>query len=375
MSKTAIAFLTSFAALVTTQAHAETATAPFSPAASERVAEFPWSSGYVPPSGPVRIKLDALARQDVAITMAGDAAYDWDEHALAFQGHTGAGTFSNELAAEITATISIDVLGFATEVEVGIWDIAEEVRDTFTPYVLPGNVDHPIVLAQLIGPYTLIQQPLSIGPASGTLNIDWQLDVPGMTFRGTRIDVADDPSGPVTASVTEENQSVAVALPHAEPGAVTRAWGTQHGLFDSEVALHVMPSVDLMIFGISYTIGPFDLVLDYPLINARELAFEELPLDFGVPLAPPEEEGDDDGTADDGDDGSDGGDDGADDGEPEAEPEPHGDDDEAGTSHGDSGGAAESTGGCGCSTGSPPLPGALASGLVGLVLVSLRRRR
>jgi MYXO-CTERM domain-containing protein len=379
MFRTALVSMTALAAtLVATDAQAETATAPFAPELTERVAEFPWDSGYVPATGPLRIKLEALARQDVTIEMDGDAAYDWESNALSFHGHTGAGNFANELGAEITATIAIDVFGFQTEFEVGIWEIAREVNDTFTPYVLAGNIDHPITLAQLIGPYNLVNQPFSVGPATGTLVIDWQLDVPGMTFRGTRIDIANDDSAPPVASVVEEHQEVSVTLPNAEPGGVARTWGTQYGAFDSEVALHVMPLVNLEIYGIPFTIGPFDMKIAYPHITDRELAFEQLPIDLGVPLAPPED--DDDGGGDSGDDGdsdSDGDDDDDDDGD-DREPDPDGDSDgsgDAGDSDGDSGGAAESSGGCGCTTGSDPVPNALASGLLGLALVSLRRRR
>jgi MYXO-CTERM domain-containing protein len=373
ISTTALA--TMFAA---TDALADTTTAPFDPAITERVAEFPWDSGYVPSSGPLRVKLGALAHQDVTVEMAGDAVYDWDHNALAFHGETGGGTFANALGAEITATIAIDIFGWQTEFEIGIWDLLEELEDNFTPYVLEGNVEDPITLVQLLGPYNLVDQPFTVGSATGKLVIDWKLDVPGMTFSGTRIDVADDGTAPPVASIVEEHQVVGMNLPGAEPGGTATAYGTQHGVFNSEVALHLMPYVELEYMGVVFTIGPFDMELAYPLITDREFAFDQLQMDFGVPLAPPEEdedEDDDDGDGD-GDDGDgaddDGGDepDDRDDDEPEPEPEPE----EPEATGGDGSGVSDG-GGCGCTAGSEPVPGALMSGLLGLALISLRRRR
>jgi MYXO-CTERM domain-containing protein len=374
MFKYAIVSMTALGAmLVSTQAQADTTTAPFDPAITERVAEFPWDSGYWPETGALRIKLGALAHQDVSVEMAGNASYDWEDRTLTFQGETGGGLFSNEFGAEITATVAIDIFGWQTEVEIGIWDLLEEMHDNFTPYVLEGNVEDPITLVQLVGPYNLVDQDFTIGSAEGKLIIDWKLDVPGMSFSGTRIDVADDGTAPPVASFVEENEVLGMSLPDAEPGGVATAFGSQYGLFNSEVALHLMPSVELEYSGMTFTIGPFDMIVSYPLITDREFAFEAEQMDFGVPLAPPEDDGDDDGG-----DSGDGGDepDEDEDEEPEDredEPEADADEDEP-EATGDGGGVSDA-GGCGCTAGSEPVPGALMSGLLGLALVSLRRRR
>src|SRR5687767_12394200 len=125
-------------------ANAEPSEGPFAPQLSQTVAEFPWESGYLPEDGPVRVNLQATARQNIDVTMPGAAYYDWDNQGLIFRGEPEGGLFVNTVQAEITATVALDVLGLQGEVEVGIWDLEEQIEQQFTPYILAGNADAPI---------------------------------------------------------------------------------------------------------------------------------------------------------------------------------------------------------------------------------------
>ncbi len=358
-------------ALTARPAAAAVAEAPYSPALDHTVTEFPWESGFIPSGGPLQINLGAAAFQRAVLELPGHAEYDWDATEILFRGDLEAGQFTNVLGAEVTATVAIDAFGIMTQVEVGIWNIEETAGGTFTPYLLPGNPDRPVEVAEMIGPFQLVQTPFDIGPATGTLTIDYAFDVPGISFAGDHIDVRTEggSGGAADAQVALELVAEPLVFPTAEPGGIADAYGTLYGTFNSEVALHLYPTVTVEVMGVPFDIGPFDLPVDFPLVSDDTLVFEELEMSFDVPEQP------DPSTGSSGDDGLDGTGDGADAGESttgDPIPEPG----SSTGSRGDSTGVLElpaemEGGGCGCRT--RPLGGAAT--WWALVLLGLRLRR
>lgn len=261
---------------------------PYNPTHEWRPSEFPWSSGYVPAEGPLRVNLEAAAFHEVLVGMQGQAQYDWDALTLGYEGLDDTGIFRNTIGAEITATIAIDALGFQQEYEVGIWDIAEVAQEQFTPYLLPGNPERPVTVAQMIGPLPLADEPFAVGPVTGTLVIEFAIDIPGISFEADRIELDDTrgAGGGQVATHDAEGEVLDVFLPPADPGEATHAYATMHGTFDSQAALHLYPTVNIEIGGVPFAIGPFDLVVDYPVISDSEVTFPELPLMFEVPELP-----------------------------------------------------------------------------------------
>lgn len=261
---------------------------PYNPTTEWRPSEFPWESGYVPASGPLRVNLEAAVFHEVLIGMQGQAEYVWDDTTLAYHGTADTGLFRNTLGAEITATIAIDALGFMQEFEVGVWDIAEIAEADFTPYLLPGNPERPATVAEMIGPFQIANEPFAVGPVTGTFVLDFAFDIPGISFAANRVDLddAEGPGGNIIESHDAEGEVVQAILPPASVGDLSISYATMHGQFDSAAALHLYPTVNIDIGGVPFAIGPFDLVVDYPVISDAPVEFPEIPLMFEVPPAP-----------------------------------------------------------------------------------------
>jgi MYXO-CTERM domain-containing protein len=349
--------------------HAESR--PYNPTIEWRPSEFPWESGYVPADGPLRVNLHAAAFHEVLIGMQGQAEHDWDARTLAYHGLDDTGMFRNTLGAEITATIAIDALGFQQEFEVGVWDIAEIADEQFTPYLLPGNPERPVTVAEMIGPIQLANQPFAVGPVTGTFVLDFAFDIPGISYASDRIalDDAEGVGGVPVATHDAEDEVLDVILPVAAPGELSYSYATMYGTFDSEAALHLYPTVTIDIGGVPFAIGPFDLVVDYPLISDAVVEFPELPLMFEVPELPDvpgTTSGADTSGGESTDDGASMSDDGADESTSSTT--------STGTSD-DTGGIPANPGedaGTGCGCGSQP---AAPMGWLALVLFGVTRRR
>ena len=372
---TTAAFTTLFAFVGDASAD-ETQSVPFEPTFEERISEFPWESNYFPSSGPLQVKLGAAAWQELAIDMDGDAEYAWDGDAFALRGVTDGGTLLSTIGADVTVTVAYDVLGFSGELEIGVYSISEDIGQNFTPYVLDGSETRPVATAFELGPYNLVDEPFEIGSGTGNFTLDFRIDSPGITFEGTEVQLrTEEGSAGPEASIIEEGQIVGLAMP-GQPGERVSIYGTEYGLINSEVSMHLMPTVSLNIFGVDLNIGPFDIEMEYPLLEGQEIQFEDVAMEFDIPEVPDDPEPSDD-------DGGDGGDDDDDDDEPEPEgddddddddePEPEDDDEEP---IGDSAGLGGVDGedGCGCSANGRG-PNTLAFGLMALGLLGLRRRR
>jgi MYXO-CTERM domain-containing protein len=372
MSRFTWLFAASLVALAPAVAAAESQPSAFEPSRTWRPTEFPFESPYVPATGPLRVKVGAVAFQEVDIAMTGDAMYEHDGGMLSYEGREGGGYFRNTLGAEITVTIAIAAFGIETEIELGIWDISELAELQFDPYVMPGNPVRPITLAESIGPNNLVDAPLMVLGAPANISIDYLFEVPGISFSGEQIDVdgVEGEAEPWT-SHTQEHEQRAVAFEGAEPGDTVTAWATMRGSFDSALTLHVYPTVEIEVLGQPISIGPLDIAIEYPVVTDEAVVFDDIELQFDIPEAPapePEPEPDPDSTGDDGgDEGTTGGED--DGGEPEPETT-SGADTSGGAGSGL--GVGEDASGCGCTS---DRTGGGFAGLVLLGALGLRRRR
>jgi len=373
------AAVTTLFAFVGTANADETQSVPFEPSYEDRISEFPWESNYFPSSGPLQVKLGAAAYQELSIEMDGDAEYAWEGDSFALRGVQDGGSLLSTIGADVTVTVAYDVLGFAGEIEIGVYSISEDVGQTFTPYVLDGAADRPVASAFEVGPFNLVDEPFTVGSGTGNFKLDFRIDSPGITFEGTEVQLRTDQgsAGP-EASIIEEGQVVGLAMP-GQPGERVSIYGTEYGLINSEVSMHLMPTVELSIFGVDLAIGPFDIEMEYPLLEGQEIQFDDVAMEFDIPEAPedPEDPSDDGDDDDDDDDEPEPADDDDDD-EPEPaddddDDEPEDDDDEP---MGDSAGlgGVEGEDGCGCSANGRG-PNTLAFGLMTLGLLGLRRRR
>lgn len=370
MSRTTCLLAASLVALVPAVAAAAPQASAFEPSKTWRPTEFPFESPYVPATGPLRVKIGAVAFQEVDVAMAGEANYDFDGGMLEYEGREAGGSFRNTLGAEITLTISIAAFGIETELELGIWDISELAELTFDPYVLPGNPARPITLAESIGPNNLVDAPIQVLGAPANVNIDYMFEVPGISFAGEQIDL-DGAVGDaeLLASHTQEHEQRSVAFTDAEPGDTVSAWATMRGSFSSALTLHVYPTVEIQVLGQPIAIGPLDIAIEYPVVSDEPVAFDDIELQYHVPEMPapdpdPEPEPDPDSSGD-----GDGGDASSSDGG----------DDDATTSGGDTTGGAgsglgvgEDASGCGCTS---DRNGAGFAGVMLLGALGLRRRR
>jgi MYXO-CTERM domain-containing protein len=287
------------------EARAEVGVDNFDPQTSFRPQEFPWESGWLPEDSALQINLQAAAYQEVEIRMTGDGAYDFDAQTLTFTGEQDAGVFQNALGIEITAVVGIHgILGIDTEFEVGLYTIEETSIGQFTPYVLPGAPERPIVVAEAFGPNNLVDEDFTIPGFGipGNLNIDFTLNIPGNEYSSLYIDLNDSDNtsaAPVlVGQYDQENENLDLILPNATPGEDSELYATLHGTFSSEISIVFEVTVTIEISDIPFEIGPFPIVLDYPVVQDLPIVFGEEQLLYSVPEMPEPPGTTDDGGVD-----------------------------------------------------------------------------
>jgi MYXO-CTERM domain-containing protein len=370
----------SCAALWSTSANAEVGTAPFNPSTDLRLEELPISTGLLPSdTASLAVGLTVTPYQDVSIVMFGDADYDFDATDIQFTGTPDSGVFTNTLGADVTVTVHLDVIGINTEFDVGVYSIEEDAVADFTPYVLPGADPRPIEVAETIGPFALVDQQAFTVPGfgnEGTLDVDFHIDIPGISYESTSIDITDDPDSGVPTELGNyvmEDSNLELTLPNAIPGQTSSVWGELNGLLDSEVSFVFEVTVTVIVLDNPITVGPLEFGVDVPIRQDEPVVFEPEEMQFMVPEEPAPATTGDDGTST---------------GTP-----PDSDSDSAGTTTDDPGGSSggevpdtdsggvpadgfgEGDSGCGCSTADNRREGGLAFGLGLLGLLALRRRR
>lgn len=271
--------------LVGTEAYAETDSDNFNPQHSFRPNEFPWESGPIGFSvlgQEVSVNLTATAYHEVTIEMVGSTEYDFDAQALTFTGDADGGVMQNALGIEVTVIVTAPLLG---TFEVGVYQIDETVDGTFSPYLLPGDDERPFGVEEAIGPNDLLETDFSVLGQEVTLDIDWQLNVPGIEYQSTRILLTDGEDSVIANEVgvyDAEDDALDLVLPDVVPGETSTMYGTLEGEFDAEVSLVFIINATVS----EIPVGPFEAPLDYPVNEGIPVEFPVEVINFDVPAEP-----------------------------------------------------------------------------------------
>lgn len=317
-----------------------------------------FDSGWFPPDSPVQLRFYAHAADSIEIEMLGDGRYDWGAETIAFEGNAMAGRFAIDVGLELQASVRFDVAGIQWESDVlGPWDYAITSEAFYTPYLLPGSPEAPVVIEDHTDGASVASVPIvpDIIIASGNLDVSVAADVTA-SLAGVRIEAI--ATGDAAIVDAEGVPSPLSPTPGADPLPVD---GVLVAALETAPVLVVRPHLVMSILGQDFEIFGIDIPIALPEID-EELVFDPEPMLFDAPEPPP--------AADTGaDESGEGGDEGV---TSEAGADATGDP-TSGTETGDGSGSAEDPlPGCGCRTpGSRPL-GALAPVLVAL---GLRRRR
>ncbi|MFY0539285.1 hypothetical protein [Nannocystis pusilla] len=157
---------------------AEVGVADFSPLYERQLLgldDFSYDSDWFPMDGPLQLRLVVHAGNSVEISMPGEGRYDWAEQAIRFVGAPEAGALRFDIGLQIDAKVRFDVLGSKWESDIiGPYDYAVLAEDFYTPYLLPGNPERPVIIDDETDPATVVAVPVTpdILVAAGNLNID-----------------------------------------------------------------------------------------------------------------------------------------------------------------------------------------------------------
>ena len=216
MSRFALSFAFALSAsLVPAWAHAEVADADFTPIHTQQLVgldDFTFDTDWFPMDQPVQLRLIVHGGNSVEIAMPGDGRYDWDAETIAFAGDPDAGSFGVNVGLTLDAKVRFDVFGLQWESDIiGPYDYAVISGADFTPYLLPGNPDRPVVIDDETDPVTLVSVPVTpdIVVASGHLDIDVYVIVEA-ELAGQSIEASTIEPAPQLVVVTAEGESVAL---------------------------------------------------------------------------------------------------------------------------------------------------------------------
>lgn len=316
-----------------------------------------FDSGWVPADSPVQLRFYAHVADSVVVEMLGDGVYDWDAEEIAFFGDEGGGHFSIDVGMNLQASVRFDVAGITWESDIlGPWDYAITSDAYFTPYLLPGHPERPVVIEDQTDAAPVASVPIvpDIVLVSGNLDVSVAADITA-SLSGLRIE-----AGHASDQAIVDASQVPSPLspdPGVDPMAVDGVMVMQ---LQTAPVLTIRPHLVMSILGTDYEIFGVDIPVALPQTD-DQLGFDPETMLFDAPApAPSDDESgegggtglDDAGVADSSGTGSGG----------------------TGDTDGGSPECCEDTGsGCGCRSRGP----APASGLGALLLVLLgvRRRR
>ncbi|MEZ4449085.1 MAG: MYXO-CTERM sorting domain-containing protein [Nannocystaceae bacterium] len=374
-------------AILPARAAAEVASADFSPHWEKELVglgEFSYDSDWFPKDAALQLRLIIHAGDTVRVEMPGEARYDWEPQAIRFEGDADAGELTFDVGVEVDAKIRFDVAGIQWESDIlGPYDYAVISTQMFTPYLLPGNPDRPVIVDDTTDGVTIASVDVvpDILIAHGHLDLDLILEVQGSLECASITATTIDPA-PAEAVITEELADAPLA---AGPGPLPDPFVVDASVqctLESTPTILINPHLVMEIFGKEYEVAGIEVPVDLPPTSEPpELGPLALLFDRPPPAPDPTTTGDETDSESDAGTGSSGtGTGGATTSESE------------GASEGDTSGAATATDtddsatrgglggpgdeGCACRADDPAgAPGALA--LLGLVLAigPARRRR
>lgn len=321
--------------------------------------DFDFDSGWFPMDAPVQLRFYAHAADSIEIEMLGDGVYDWSTETIAFEGDPMAGRFAIDVGLELQASVRFDVAGIVWESDIlGPWDYAITSEAFYTPYLLPGNPDAPVVIDDQTDGVNVASVPIvpDIIVASGNLDVSVAADVTA-TLAGVHIEATTPDDGAIVDA--EGVPSPLSPSLGADPLAVD---GVLVASMQTAPVLIVRPHLVMSILGQDFEIFGIDIPIALPETD-DELVFDPEPMLFDAPEPPPSAdesgEGGGSGATSDADEGSTDDDTGGTETDTDTDDPPLGGED-----------APE---GCGCRGGAPGPTGTLALAVLALGL--LRRRR
>lgn len=372
-----LAVLLPFAlALAPSPARAEVGVAPFAPTHDQQLVgldDFTFDSDWFPMNSPLQLRLIAHGGNSVRIDMPGAGLYDWSAGAIQFAGDPEAGKLAVDIGFTLDALVRFDVLGLKWESDIiGPYDYAVIAEDSFTPYLLLGNPERPVVIDDQTDPVTLVSVPVTpdIIVAAGNLDIDIYVIVEA-ALEGDAIEALT--SEPELQLVTVVSEGEAVPLP-AGPGPAPDPFiveGTLLCGLRTAPTVVLKPTLVMEILGQKFEVADIEIPIAIPPFD-DQIRFAPIAMSFPRPPPAPGADSEGDSHGDSSSD-SDAPTSGADD-EPSGGSGTTGDDSLGGLDVGGAEGGTSGPGdeGCACDVRNRgPGPAALLL----LALLGLRRRR
>jgi MYXO-CTERM domain-containing protein len=245
--------------------------------------DFDFDSGWFPMGAPVQLRFYAHAADSIEIEMLGDAFYDWNAETIAFEGDPMAGRFAIDVGLELQASVRFDVAGLVWESDVlGPWDYAITSEAFYTPYLLPGNPDAPVEIADQTDGVPVASVPIvpNIIVASGNLDVTVAADITAR-LEGVRIEATTIGDGAIVDA--EGVPSPLSPTPGADPLAVD---GVLVAALQTAPVLIVRPHLVMSILGQNFEIFGIDIPIALPETD-EQLAFDPEPMLFDAPEPPP----------------------------------------------------------------------------------------
>lgn len=331
-------------------------------------------TGWQPSGSNIQVRFLTHADDDILIEMPGDAVFDWDTGEAHFVGDEEGGVFDVDVGVLLDGRFRFDLLGYQHESSlIGPYELGIFREAMFTPYLLPGNDDRPVMVDDVTTPVEVFNYAIvDLVIASGNFFVDASFDIE-MELACERIDVQG--SSILLGSIEAEFDALAIADPEED---LVERDASLHCTLHSDLDLLLYPGVELQIAFQEFQLAPFELRIPLLQDQTDGVDFGPLPIVFDMP---PEEaptgstgeagdsSGGDGGSSESGGGGEGNSASGSDSGDGFDSSSTSGDATEADTDTDGGGGAADSGEGCGCTSGSDP--GAM---LFLFALLGFRRR-
>ncbi len=236
-------------------------------------------TGWQPSGSAIQVRFLTHADDDVAIEMPGDAVFDWDTGQVHFVGDEDGGAFDVDIGVLLEGRFRFDLVGQQFESSlIGPYELGIFREATFTPYLLPGNDDRPVVLDDVTTPVEVFNYAIvDLLIASGNFFVDASFDIE-MTLACDRIDV--EGGSAQVGTIQAEFEVLTIADPEEDP---VERLASLHCTMHSDLDLLLYPGVELQIAFQEFQLAPFELRV--PLVEDQTDAvdFESLPIVFDTP--------------------------------------------------------------------------------------------
>jgi hypothetical protein len=283
-------------ALAPSSALAEVGVAGFAPTHEQQLVgldDFTYDSDWFPMNAPLQLRLVVHGGNSVQIDMPGEGRYDWLAQTIQFAGQAGGGRLGVDVGFTLDASIRFDVLGVQWESDIiGPYDYAVIAENTFTPYLLPGNPERPLVIDDQTDPVTLVSVPVTpdIIVASGNLDIDIYVIIEA-SLAGTAIESVTAAPEIQLVTVVAEDEAVPLA---AGPGPMPdplQVDGTLICALTTAPTVVFKPTLVMEILGQKFEVANIEIPVAIPPFD-DQVRFDPITMSFPRPAPSADSEGD-----------------------------------------------------------------------------------